>query len=52
MEQFVQLDKIGKSIDIICLRIFYNKAEITIRNLKSLKIEPSAYVVVIYPCFN
>ena len=43
MEQFVQLDKIEKSNDIIRLRMFYNKVEITIRNLKSLNIEPSAY---------
>ena len=43
MEQFVQLDKIEKSNDVIRLRMFYNKVEITIRNLKSLNIEPSAY---------
>ena len=42
MEQFVQLDKIEKSNDIIRLRMFYNKVEITICNLKSLNIEPSA----------
>ena len=43
MEQFAQLDKIEKSNDIICLRMFYNKVETTICNLKSLNIELSAY---------
>ena len=49
MEQFVQLDKIEKSYDIIRLRMFYNKVEITIRNLKSLNIEPSAYRSLLIP---
>ena len=49
MEQFVQLDKIEKSNDIIHLRMFYNKVEITIRNLKSLNIEPSAYGSLLIP---
>ena len=49
MEQFVQLDKIEKSNDIICLWMFYNKLEITIRNLKSLNIEPSAYGSLLIP---
>ena len=40
MEQFVQLYKIEKGNDIIRLRVFYNKVESTIRNLKSLNIEP------------
>ena len=43
MELFVQLDKIEKSNDIIRLRMFYNKLEITICNLKSLNIVTSAY---------
>ena len=34
-EQFVRLDKIEKSNDNIRLRMFYNKVEITICNLKS-----------------
>ena len=38
MEQFVQLDKIEKSNDIIRLQMFYDKVVITIRNLKSLNI--------------
>ena len=42
MEQFVQLDKIEKSNDILLLSMFYKKVEITIRNLKSLNIEPSS----------
>ena len=40
MEQFLQLDKIGKSN--IFLRMFFDIVEITIRNLKLLNIEPSA----------
>ena len=40
MEQFLELDKIGKNN--IFLRMFYGIAEITIRNLKLLNIEPSA----------
>ena len=35
MKQFVQLDKVEKGNDIIRLRMFYNKVEITIRNPKS-----------------
>ena len=49
MEQFVQLDKIEKSNDVIRLRMFYNKVEITIRNLKSLNIEPSTYGSLLIP---
>ena len=43
MEQFVELDKIEKRNDIFRLRMLYNKDEISIRNLKLLNIEPSAY---------
>ena len=43
IEQFVQLDKIEKSNDVILPWIFYNRVGITIRNLKSLTIELSAY---------
>ena len=49
MEQFVQLDKIEKSNGIIRLRMFYSKVEITIRNLKSLNIDPSAYGSLLIP---
>ena len=49
MEQFVQLSKTEKSNDVIRLRTFYNKVEITIRNLKSLNIEPSAYGSLLIP---
>ena len=55
MEQFVQLGRIEKSNHIIRLRMFYCKVEITIRNLRSLNVEPSAYgslLIVINPCFN
>ena len=48
MEQFAQLDKIEKRNDIICLWMFF-KVEITIRNLKSLNIEPSAYGSLLIP---
>ena len=43
MEQFVKLDKIGKSNDVSKLRTFLNKIEITIQNLKSLDIGTSSY---------
>ena len=43
VESFVQLYKIEKSNYITRLQMFYNKAESTIRNLKSLNIEPWAY---------
>ena len=49
MGQFVQLSKIKKSNDVIRLRTFYNKVEITIRNLKSLNIEPSVYGSLLIP---
>ena len=49
MELFVQLDKIEKSNDIIRLRMFYNKLEITICNLKSLNIVTSAYGSLLIP---
>ena len=49
MEQFVQLDKIEKSNDVIRLRMFYNKVEITIRNLKLLNIETSTYGSLLIP---
>ena len=49
MEQFFQLDKIGKSNNIIRLRMFYNKVEITIRNLKSLNIESSVNGSLLIP---
>ena len=49
IEHFVQLDEIEKNNDIIRLRMFYNKVEITIRNLKSLNIEPSAYGSLLIP---
>ena len=52
MEQFVQLDKIETNNGIICLRMFYNKVEITIRNLKLLNIEPSAYGSLLIPVLN
>ena len=43
MEQFVKLEKIEKSNDVSKLRTFFNKIEITVRNLKSLGIETSSY---------
>ena len=49
MEQFVQLEKIEKSNDVVRLRMFYNKVEITIRNIKSLNIEPSDYGSLLIP---
>ena len=41
--QFVQLDKIGQINNVICFQMFYNKMKITIRNIKSLNIEPLSY---------
>ena len=52
MEQFVQLDRIEKSNDVNRLWMFCAKVEITIRKLKSLNIEPSAYGSRLFPCFN
>ena len=49
MEQFVKLDKIEKSNDVSKLRTFFNKIEITIRNLKSLGIETSSYGSLLIP---
>ena len=49
MEQFVKLDKIEKSNDVSKLRTFFNKIEITIRNLKSLGIETSSYASLLIP---
>ena len=49
MEQFVQLDGIEKSNDIIRVRMLYNKVQITIRNLKSLNIKTSAYGSLLIP---
>ena len=49
MEQFVKLDKIEKSNDVSKLRTFFNKIEITIRNLKSLGTETSSYASLLIP---
>ena len=49
MELVFQLDKIEKSNDIIHRRMFYNNLEVTIRNLKSLDTEPSAYGWLLIP---
>ena len=52
MEQFVQLDKIEKSNDIIRLQMFYNKVEINIRSLKSLNNEPSSEGSLLIPALT
>ena len=49
MEQFVKLDKIEKSNDVSKLRTFFNKMEITIRNLKLPGTETSSYGSLLIP---
>ena len=49
MEQLVKLEKIEKSNDVSKLRTFFNKTEITVRNLKLLSIETSSYGSLLIP---
>ena len=49
MEQFVKLNKIGKSNDVSKLRTPFNKIEITIQDLRSLDTETSSYGSLLIP---
>ena len=52
MQQFVSLPKIKAANDISGLRKVYDKIENSVRNLKTLDIEPDTYGSLLVPLIN
>ena len=52
MQQFVSLPKIKSANDICGLRELFDKVENSVRNLKTLSVEPDSYGSLLVPLIN
>ena len=52
MEQFVNLETVTKSNDVIRLRKLFNKVENSMRNLRSLGVDSDNYGKLLVPVLN